>query len=156
MLVHWFLKCQCSLWPSPIWPLPIYLTFHGPNFHGPNIPGSYAIFFFRTLVPSPVTSTVGRCFHFGSTSSFFLSAFAALCSSILGTYQPGEFMFQCHILLCFHTLRGILMAKILKWFAILFSSGQRFARTKVPKEILCWPMTSQFLLSYVYELYVEY
>ena len=33
-LVHWFLKCQCSLLPSPAWPHPI---------HGPNIPGSYAI-----------------------------------------------------------------------------------------------------------------
>ena len=25
LLVHWFLKCQCSLLPSPVWPLPIYL-----------------------------------------------------------------------------------------------------------------------------------
>ena len=25
ILVHWFLKCQCSLLPSPVWPLPIYL-----------------------------------------------------------------------------------------------------------------------------------
>ena len=25
ILVHWFLKCWCSLLPSPVWPLPIYL-----------------------------------------------------------------------------------------------------------------------------------
>ena len=25
ILVHWFLKCQYSLLPSPVWPLPIYL-----------------------------------------------------------------------------------------------------------------------------------
>ena len=36
-LVHWFLRCQCSLLSSTAWPHPIYLI------HGPNIPGSYAI-----------------------------------------------------------------------------------------------------------------
>ena len=35
--VHWFLKCGCSLLPSPVWPLPIAVI------HGPNLPGSYAI-----------------------------------------------------------------------------------------------------------------
>ena len=29
----------------------------------------------RTLLPSPVTFTTGRCFHFGSVSSFFLDLF---------------------------------------------------------------------------------
>ena len=29
-------------------------------------------------------------------------------SSILGTYWPGEFIFQCHIFLPFHTLYGVL------------------------------------------------
>ena len=29
----------------------------------------------QTLLPSPVTSTTGRCFHFGSISSFFLYVF---------------------------------------------------------------------------------
>ena len=24
ILAHWFLKCRCSLLPSPVWPLPIY------------------------------------------------------------------------------------------------------------------------------------
>ena len=41
----------------------------------------------------------------------------------LGTYQPGEFIFQCAILLPFHTVHGVLKARILKWFAIPFSSG---------------------------------
>ena len=45
--------------------------------HGPNIPGSYAILFLQhwTLLPSPVTSTSGHYFHFGSVSSFFLELF---------------------------------------------------------------------------------
>ena len=41
-----------------------------------------------------------------------------LSSSILGTYWPGEFIFQCHILLPFHTVHGVLKARIMKWFAI--------------------------------------
>jgi len=37
-------------------------------------------------------------------------------SSILGTYRPGEFIFQCPIFLPFHTVHGVLKARILKWF----------------------------------------
>ena len=44
--------------------------------------------------------------------------------SILGTYWPGEFIFQCPVFLPFHTVHGVLKARILKWFA--FSSGPRF------------------------------
>ena len=52
-----------------------------------------------------------------------------LCSSILGIYQPGEFIFQCLIFLPFHTVHGVLKARVLKCFAIPFWSGPRFART---------------------------
>ena len=52
-----------------------------------------------------------------------------LSSSILSTYQPGEFIFQCHIFLPFHTVHGVLKARILKWFAIPFSSGPHSVRT---------------------------
>ena len=48
--------------------------------------------------------------------------------SILGTYPPGVFIFQCVILLPFHTVHGVLKARILKWFAIPFSTGPRFVR----------------------------
>jgi len=52
-----------------------------------------------------------------------------LSSSILGTYQPGKFIFQCSIFLPFHTVHEVLKARILKWFAISFSSGPCFVRT---------------------------
>ena len=55
-------------------------------------------------------------FWIGVISSFF-------SSSILGTYQSGEFIFQYPIFLPFHTVHGVLKARILKWFAIPFSSG---------------------------------
>ena len=48
--------------------------------------------------------------------------------SILGTYQPGEFLFQYPIILPFHTVHGVLKARILKWFAIPFSSGPHSVR----------------------------
>ena len=49
-----------------------------------------------------------------------------ISSSILGTYRPGEFIFQCPIFLPFHAVHGVLKAGILKWFAIPFSSGPHF------------------------------
>ena len=51
-----------------------------------------------------------------------------ISSSILGTYRPGEFIFQCPIFLPFHTVHGVLKARILKWFAIPFSSGPHSVR----------------------------
>ena len=50
-------------------------------------------------------------------------------SSILGTYQPGEFIFLCHILLPFHTVHEVLKARMLKRFAVPFSRGPRVVRT---------------------------
>ena len=49
-------------------------------------------------------------------------------SSIMGTHQSGEFIFQCPIFLPFHTVHGVLKARILKWFAIPFSSGPHSVR----------------------------
>ena len=46
-----------------------------------------------------------------------------ISSTILGTYWLGEFIFQCPIFLPFHTVHGILKARILKWFVIPFFSG---------------------------------
>ena len=95
-----------------------------------------------TLLPSPVTSTTGCCFHFGSVSSFFLELFLH-SSSILGTYQPGEIIFQCPIFSSFHTVHGVLKARILKWFAIPFSSGPHSVRPLLHEPpILGWPHTA--------------
>ena len=41
-----------------------------------------------------------------------------ISSSILGTYLPREFIFHCPIFLPFHTVHGVLKARILKWFAM--------------------------------------
>ena len=75
-----------------------------------------------------VVSPVAQPLHsFGTISLFFPS-------SILDTYRPGEgLIFQCHIFLPFHTLNGALKARILKWFAIPFSSGSHFVRPLVAR-----------------------
>ena len=52
-----------------------------------------------------------------------------ISSSILGTYWPGEFLFQYPIILPFPTVHGVLKARILKWFAIPFSSGPHSVRS---------------------------
>ena len=47
----------------------------------------------------------------------------------MGTYPPENFIFQCPIFLPFHTVHGVLKARILKWFALPFSSGPCLVRT---------------------------
>ena len=59
----------------------------------------------------------------------FWSYFSTLLQQHIGHYRHGEFIFQCHIFLPFHTVNGVLKASILKWFAIPFSSGPHFVRT---------------------------
>ena len=61
--------------------------------------------------------------------SFFLELF--LHSSPVAYWAPthlGSLSFSI-IFLPFHTVHGILKARILKWFAIPFSSGPDFVRT---------------------------
>ena len=87
------------------------------------VPMQYCSLQHRTLLLSPVRSTAGYCFYFGSIPSFFLELFlhwsliALISSSILATYWPGEFLFQYPIILPFHTVHGVLKARILKRFA---------------------------------------
>ena len=45
------------------------------------------------------------------------------------TFQPGRLMFCCHMFLPFHTVPGVLQARILEWFAIPSSSGPCVVRT---------------------------
>ena len=73
-------------------------------------------------ITSPIHNWVLFCF--GYIPSFFLELFLPYFS----THGPGEFIFQCPIILPFHTVHGVLKARILKWFAIPFSSGPHSVR----------------------------
>ena len=70
---------------------------------------------------------------FALAPSLFLSGVISplFSSSIMGTYGPGEFIFQCPIFLPFHTVHGVLKARILEWVVIPFSSGPHFVRRNV-------------------------
>ena len=92
-------------------------------------PMQYCSLQHQTLLPSPVTCTLSVVFALAPSLRFLGVTSPLISSSILGTYQPGEFIFQCSIFLLFHTVHGVLKARILKWFAIPFSSGLRFVRT---------------------------
>ena len=71
--------------------------------HGPDIPGSYAISFFLAMDFTSITSHI-HCQMFSLWFCLFiLSACISLLlsNSILGTYRPGESIFQCPIFLAF-------------------------------------------------------
>ena len=88
----------------------MYLTFQ--------VPMQYCSLQHQTLLPSLVTSTAGCCFLLWLCLSIVPGIIFPLFShSIMGTYQPGDFIFQCHIFLTFHTVHGVFKTRILKWFA---------------------------------------
>ena len=86
------------------------------------VPMQYCSFQHWTLLLSPVTSTAGCYFCFGSVSSFFLELLPH--SSPVATTDLGSSSFSIiHTFLPFHAIHGILKARILKWFAIPFFHG---------------------------------
>ena len=121
ILVDWFLKCQCSLLPSPVWPLPICLdswTWHYRFLCNIALTASDLL--------SPVTCITGYCFCFGSIPSFFLELF--LHWSPVAYWVPMASSSSVSYHFAFPTVHGVLKARILKWFAILFSSGPHSVR----------------------------
>ena len=99
--------------------------------YGPNMPGSYAILFFTASDLASITSHIHSWVLFLLwLHPFILSGVISplISGSILGTYRLGEFIFQCPIFLPFHTVHGVLKARILKWFAIPFSNRPHSVR----------------------------
>ena len=83
----------------------------------------------RILLLSPVTSTAGYCFCFGSIPSFFLELYLHWSPvAYWASTDLGKFLFHYPIILPFHTVHEVLKARILKWFAIPFSSGPHSVR----------------------------
>ena len=85
---------------APTW---VVSPFQFALIHRPNITGSYAILLFAALDLASITSHVHNWVLFLLwLHPFILSGVSMICSSILGTYQPGEFLFQYPIILPFH------------------------------------------------------
>ena len=109
---------------------------------------------------------LGIVFTLAPSLQSFWSYFSTALQSILGTYWPGEFLFQCPIILPFHTVHGVLKARILKWFAIPFSNGphsvriQEMCQLNVMDGILeqgkDFRKTKEIWRNYVYHLMIMY
>ena len=98
ILVHLFLKCWCSLLPSPIDHIQFTLIFR------PNIPGSYAILFFTASDFTSITSHIQNWVLFLLWFCLFILSGVispVFSSSILGTYQPGGVQFSVSYFLAF-------------------------------------------------------
>ena len=75
--------------------------------HGPNVPGSYAILLFTPSELASITSPIHNWVLFLLwLHPFILSGVISplISRSILGTFRPGEFLFQSPIILPFHTV----------------------------------------------------
>ena len=78
--------------------------FQFTSIHGPNIPGSYAILLFTASDLASITSHIHNWVLFSLWLHLFILSrvISPLISSrILGTYRPGEFIFQCHLIFFF-------------------------------------------------------
>ena len=89
ILFHWFLNCQCSIFPSPVWPCPVYLYLWMYAFI--QVLMHYWSLQHLTWFSPPDTSITEYYFHFGPTTLFFLELLAvALCSSPVGYWAPSN------------------------------------------------------------------
>ena len=109
--------------------------------HGPDIPGSYAVFFFiifRLYFHHQTHSQLSfplrpSSFIFSGTISNHSLLFP---NSTQDIFWPGRSS-DVISFLPFHTVHGILEARILEWFAISFSSRPCFVRT-LPYDASSW------------------
>ena len=117
------------------------------------VPIQYCSLQHQTLLLSLVTSTTGCWFSFGSILSFFLELFSPLISSsILGTYQPGQFIFQCPSFCLFMLFMGFSRQEY--WSGLPFPSPvDHIPFSSGPHSLLQW--TTSKIISDGYKCYQE-
>ena len=92
LIIHWFLRCQCSLLSAPARLCPIYLVC------GPNLLGFYEILFFTALDFTFTTRHIHNWALFPLWPSLFVPSGAIsplIPGSILDTYWPEGLIFWC-------------------------------------------------------------
>ena len=111
--------------------------------HGLNIPGSNAILVFTASDLASITSHIHNWVLFLLwVLLFILSGVISplISNSILGTYWPGEFIFQYPIFLPFHTVHGVLKARITEVACHSLLQWIIFYQTSLPWPVhLGWP-----------------
>ena len=112
------------------------------------VPMQYCSLQHWTLLPSPVTSTLGIVLLLFCLFILSVVISPLISCSILGTYWPGEFIFQCPIFLPFHTVHGVLKARILKWFANSRLQWTTFYQNSPPWPVhRGWPYMAWLIVS---------
>ena len=108
-------------------------------------PMQYCSLHHWTLLLSPVTFTTGYCFCLGSLPSFFLELFLHWSPVLLGTYWPGEFLFQYPIILPFHTVHGVFQGKNTSVVCHSLLQWTTFCQNSPPWPVhLGWPYMAWF------------
>ena len=77
----------------------------------------------------------------------FWSYFSARPRSIFNTYWSWGLIFLFPIFLPFHTVHGVHKARLLKWFAVPFSSGPHSVRTLRHELSSWWPCKGWLIVS---------
>ena len=78
------------------------------------VPIQYCSLQHQTILPSPVTSTAGHCFRFDSLSLFLLELFLHPSSVAYWASTNLGVLLSLLYFLPFHTVHGVLEARILK------------------------------------------
>ena len=113
---------------------------------------SYAVLLFTSSNFTSITHHIHNCVLFLLWLCLFIlsGVISSLISYIiLGTYQPGEFIFQCPIILPFHTVHGVLKARILKWFAFPFPSGPHGEVRTLHHDLSIWVALHSMVHSFI-------
>ena len=109
ILVHWFLKCQCLLFSSPVWLLPICVDSW--NEHSRFL-CSIVLYNIRLYFHHQSCPQLGFFFHIDSASSVFLELF--LYCSPVAYWGPTDLeRSSFSVFLPFHTVHRLLKARIL-------------------------------------------
>ena len=143
LLVHWFLKCRCSLLQSLVWSLLIYL--HSQTLHSRFLCNivfySIGLYFHHQSHPP-----LGIVFTLTPSLYSFWSYFSTLLRSILGTYWSGKFIFQSHIF-CLSIL-FMEFSRQEYWNGLPFLSPVTFCRNSPPCPVcLEWPYILWLIVS---------
>ena len=110
--------------------------------HGSNTPGSCAILLFTASDLASITSHIHNWLLFLLwLHPFILSGVISplISSSILGTYRPGEFIFQCPIIFAFSYCSQASQGKNTEVVCHCLFHWTTFCQSSPPGPVLCGP-----------------
>ena len=98
-------------------------------YSSPCFNNSWKFYCVASFIPSKMSCNNLHLLVFYSLDVSFCVVPGLVCMTSRTQYRWWSVIFQCHIFLPFHTVHGILAARILDWVAISSSSGPHFVRS---------------------------